>query len=139
MLSCFVRIFFMNKGPKKCIDFWYCWVSNLHLSYTPFQTFFIHLDPLSHQYHCIINCKRASKMVFNYVLCLLFDLDFCSFSYGILSLSAAILLKSILQVSLGKSSHMGKLEMTWIWTESYWLSRIHQRRPWSKVFKRWST
>ena len=23
-------------------------------------------------------------MVFNYVLCLLFDLDFCSFSYGIL-------------------------------------------------------
>ena len=28
-------------------------------------------------------------MVFNYVLCLLFDLDFCSFSYGILSLSAA--------------------------------------------------
>ena len=35
-----------------------------------------------------INCKRASKMVFNYVLCLLFDLDFCSFSCGILSLSA---------------------------------------------------
>ena len=28
-------------------------------------------------------------MVFNYVLCLLFDLDFCSFSCGILSLSAA--------------------------------------------------
>ena len=28
-------------------------------------------------------------MVFNYVLCLLFDLDFCSFSCGILSLSTA--------------------------------------------------
>ena len=28
-------------------------------------------------------------MVFNYVLCLLFDLDFCSLSCGILSLSAA--------------------------------------------------
>ena len=28
-------------------------------------------------------------MVFNYVLCLLFDLDFCSFSCGILPLSAA--------------------------------------------------
>ena len=28
-------------------------------------------------------------MVFNYVLCLLFDLDFCSFSCGIFSLSAA--------------------------------------------------
>ena len=28
-------------------------------------------------------------MVFNYVLCLLFDLDFCSFSCGILSLSEA--------------------------------------------------
>ena len=28
-------------------------------------------------------------MVFNYVLCLLFELDFCSLSCGILSLSAA--------------------------------------------------
>ena len=28
-------------------------------------------------------------MVFNYILCLLFDLDFCSFSCGILPLSAA--------------------------------------------------
>ena len=36
-----------------------------------------------------INCKRAYKMVFNYVLCLLFDLDFFSFRCGILPLSAA--------------------------------------------------
>ena len=36
-----------------------------------------------------INCKRAFKIVFNYVLCLLFDLDFCSLSCGILSLSTA--------------------------------------------------
>ena len=36
-----------------------------------------------------INCKRAYKMVFNYVLCLLFDLYFFSFSCGILPLSAA--------------------------------------------------
>ena len=36
-----------------------------------------------------INYKIASKIVFKYVLCLLFDLDFCSFSCRILPLSAA--------------------------------------------------
>lgn len=35
-----------------------------------------------------INHKRALKVVFNYVLCLLFELGFCSLSCGILSLSA---------------------------------------------------
>ena len=57
----------------------------------------------------------------------------------LLQLSAAILLKSMLQVSSGKSSHIGKLEMTWTWIVSYWLGRIHLRRLWSKVAKWWST
>ena len=80
-----------------------------------------------------INCERASKMVFNYILCLLFDLDFCSFSCGVLPLSAAILWKSMLQASSRNSSHMGKSEMMWTWIVSYWLRKIHLMRLWSKV------
>jgi len=40
-----------------------------------------------------INHKRAFKMVFNYVLCLLFEIEFFSLSCGILSLSATVFVK----------------------------------------------
>ena len=86
-----------------------------------------------------INCKRASKMVFNYIFVSAVWFRFFSFSCGILPLSAAILWNSMLQVSSGKTSHMGKSEMMWTWIVSYWLEQIHLRRLWSKVAKWKST
>ena len=57
----------------------------------------------------------------------------------LLQLSTAILWKSMLQVSSGNSSHMGKSEMMWTWIVSYWLEQNHLRRLRSKVAKWKST
>ena len=45
----------------------------------------------------------------------------------------------MLQVSSGKTSHMGKSEMMWTWIVSYWLGKIHLGRLRSKVAKWKST
>ena len=50
-------------------------------------------------------------------------------------LSAALLLKSTLQVSTGESGHMGKLQIMWTWNVSLWFSRITHKRPWSRTVK----
>ena len=62
----------------KSASFLYTFLDFFHLPGPPNLSISLH-----------INHNRAFKMVFNYVLCLLFELDFCSFSCGILSLSAA--------------------------------------------------
>lgn len=49
--------------------------------------------------------------------------------------SAAILLKTMLQVSNGESGHMGKMQMTCTWSVSPWFSRITHKQPWSKTVK----
>ena len=62
----------------KLASFLYTFLDFFHLPGPPKSSTSLH-----------INHKRAFKVVFNYVLCLLFELDFCSLSCGILSLSAA--------------------------------------------------
>ena len=107
--------------------------------------FFIHLNLPSCQYHCILIAKDHLTWFLIIFLCLLFDLDFshlaaesCHFPQ-LLQLSAAILWNSMLQVSTGKTSHMGKSEMMWTWFVSYWLEQIHLKRLRSKVSKWKST
>ena len=71
------KIYGILLSPKLA-SFLYTFLDFFHLPGPPKSSTSLH-----------INHKRAFKVVFNYVLCLLFELDFCSLSCGILSLSAA--------------------------------------------------
>ena len=100
-----------------------CWVPNLSLFHTLFHISFTHLN----LQNCQISCAKGYLTWFLIIfLCFLFDLDFvhsaaesCHFPQ-LLQLSAAILWNSMLQVSTGKTSHMGRSGMTWTWFVSYW-------------------
>ncbi len=64
-------------------------------------------------------------------LCFLFELDFAyelwnaATFHSWFNLPQLFLLKSRLEVSSGKTKHVGKLEITWTWIRSYWSSQIH--------------